>query len=202
VIEGDPPPDEGHLTEHRADSRTLLEGGFLRVRRDTVVLPDGGSASREYVVHPGAVVVVPLLPDGRLLLERQYRYPIAQVLLEFPAGKLDAGEAVLGCAVRELREETGYTAAEWALGGVMHNAAAYSTEIIHLVFARGLTAGPAQLDDGEFIEIVRHDEAELDAMAAHGEITDVKTLVGLLWLAQWRKGLRVLHWRPLGMMPR
>jgi ADP-ribose pyrophosphatase len=121
------PTDDGHLTEHRADSRTLLEGGFLRVRRDTVVLPDGGCATREYVVHPGAVVVVPLLPDGRLLLERQYRYPIAQVLLEFPAGKLDAGEAVLGCAVRELREETGYTAAEWALGGVMHNAAAYST---------------------------------------------------------------------------
>ncbi|HSM21486.1 MAG TPA: NUDIX hydrolase [Rubrivivax sp.] len=180
----------------------MLEGGFLRVRRDPVVLPDGGSATREYIVHPGAVVVVPLLPDGRLLLERQYRYPIAQVLLEFPAGKLDAGEGVLGCALRELREETGYTAAEWALGGVMHNAAAYSTEIIHLVFARGLTAGPAQLDHGEFIELVRHDEAELDAMAARGEITDVKTLVGLLWLAQWRKGLRVLHWRPLAMMPR
>lgn len=196
------PTDDGHLTENRADSRTLLEGGFLRVRRDTVVLPDGGTATREYVVHPGAVVVVPLLPDGRLLLERQYRYPIAQVLLEFPAGKLDAGEGVLGCAVRELREETGYTAAEWALGGVMHNAAAYSTEIIHLVFARGLTAGPAQLDQGEFIELVRHGEGELDAMAARGEITDVKTLVGLLWLAQWRKGLRVLHWQPLAMMPR
>lgn len=192
--------DDAHLAEHHCASSTLLLGGFLEVRRDTVRLPDGRQATREFVVHPGAVVVVPLLDDGSLLLERQFRYPVAQVLLEFPAGKLERGERVIDCAVRELREETGYSAAEWALGGTMHNAAAYSTEIIHLVFARGLQPGPAQPDDGEFIELVTMREDELDALSARDELTDVKTLVGLLWLAQWRKGLRRLDWQPLGMM--
>jgi len=194
--------DDAALVERRLDSQTLLRGNFLHVRRDTVALPDGSRATREYIVHPGAVVVVPLLDDGRLLMERQYRYPVAQVILEFPAGKLDAGEGVLGCAERELREETGYSAAEWAIGGVMHNAPAYATEIIHLVFARGLRAGPTQLDEGEFIELACVDEAELERLSASGGITDVKTLVAALWLSQWRRGLRALHWAPMSMMRR
>ena len=108
-----PPTDDDadpHLVERRVGGTTLVSGGFLDVRRDDVLLPDGSQATREYIEHPGAVVVVPMLDDGRLVLVRQYRYPVAKVLLELPAGKLDAGEAPLACAMRELDEETGYTA--------------------------------------------------------------------------------------------
>ena len=120
-------------------------------------LPDGHTATREYVVHPGAVVVVPLLDDGRVVLERQYRYPVGHVMIEFPAGKLDAGEDPLVCGQRELLEETGYSAREWAHAGAMHLAVAYSTEIIDIWFARGLALGERQLDHGEFLDVIhRH----------------------------------------------
>jgi len=111
------PPADGdpHLTEVCVDSAELLHGHFLHVKRDTVRLPGGALATREYVVHPGAVMVIPLMDDGRVLLERQYRYPMQRVMIEFPAGKLDAGETSLACAQRELKEETGYTAREWAV---------------------------------------------------------------------------------------
>ena len=186
---------DAHLREQRLDGRVLLEGGFLEVRRDEVRLPDGGTATREYVRHPGAVAVVPLLDDGRLVLVRQFRYPVGQVLLEFPAGKIDPGESVLACAQRELVEETGYRAGEWARAGLIHNAAAYSTEISEIWFARGLTAGAPRLDAGEFVETCLLDEAELEAHAARGELSDVKTLVGLMWLQKWRAGLWALDWR-------
>ena len=124
-----------HLKEECTASVELFKGNFLHAKRDTVRLPDGHTATREYVVHPGAVVVIPLLEDGRLVLERQYRYPIGHVMTEFPAGKLDAGEDPLLCGQRELLEETGYTAREWARAGAMHLAVAYSTEIIHVYFA-------------------------------------------------------------------
>ncbi len=107
-----PPADDSHLKEECVASEQLLQGNFLRVMRDTVRLPDGHAATREYVIHPGAVVVVPLLDDGRVVLERQYRYPIGHVMTEFPAGKLDAGEEPLLCGQRELLEETGYAARE------------------------------------------------------------------------------------------
>jgi ADP-ribose pyrophosphatase len=139
---------------------------------------------------------VPLLPDGRLVMERQYRYPLGRVLLEFPAGKIDPGEAPFTTAVRELIEETGYRATEWARAGVLHNAAAYSTEGIEIWFARGLTLGERALDHGELIELVSMHEAELDARAARGELTDAKTLIGLLWLQKWRAGLWPLQWQP------
>jgi ADP-ribose pyrophosphatase len=192
--------DDGHLVERPLASEVLLDGGFLRVQRDTVALPDGQHATREYVRHPGAVAVIPLLDDGRLLLERQYRHPLGQVILEFPAGKIDHGESTLACAERELAEETGYRAHEWAFACRLHNAAAYSTEAIEIWFARGLTPGPQRLDHGEFIELVRHTEAELEAMAACGELTDAKTLIGLLWLRQWRCGAWPLDWRPAATM--
>jgi ADP-ribose pyrophosphatase len=146
------------------------------------------------VVHPGAVVVVPLLDDGRLVMERQYRYPIGRTMLEFPAGKIDAGEPALSCAQRELAEETGYRAREWAVAGVLHTAMAYSTEVIHIVFARGLSAGERALDDGELIDIVLMSESELDAAAARGELTDAKTLISLMWLQKWRSGAWALQW--------
>ncbi len=124
-------------------------------------LPDGSTATREYVVHPGAVMVVPLLDDGRIVVERQYRYPMHRAMIELPAGKLDAGERTFDCARRELFEETGYRAREWAQAGVLHPVISYSTEFIEIWFARGLTAGERQLDTGEFLEVFTMSPAEL-----------------------------------------
>jgi ADP-ribose pyrophosphatase len=188
--------DDAQLVERCVQAEQVWRGRLLDVRRDTVQLPDGRQATREYIVHPGAVMIVPLLPDGRLLLERQFRYPMRRVMLEFPAGKKDAGEPSLATAVRELAEETGYRAAEWARAGVLHNAIAYSDEGIEVWFARGLVAGERRLDDGEFIHLVAHTEAELDALAAAGELTDAKTLIGLLWLHKSRAGAWPLRWQP------
>nr|WP_255763741.1 NUDIX hydrolase [Pelomonas sp. P7] len=174
----------------------VYQGHFLDVRRDRVALPDGSISHREYIRHPGAVMVVPLLDDGQLLMERQYRYPMGRVMLEFPAGKLDAGEDPLACGQRELLEETGYRAAEWAYAGVLHNAIAYSDEGIHIFFARGLVQGEQKLDEGEFLELVTHSARELDELAARGELTDAKTLIGLLWLQRWQQGAWPLNWQP------
>ena len=185
---------DAHLKEVLVTTEQVYRGHFLDVRRDVVSLPNGNTAVREYIVHPGAVMIVPLLDDGRLVVERQFRYPMARVMLEFPAGKLDAGEPPLACAMRELAEETGYRATEWARAGILHNAIAYSDEGIEVWFARGLTAGPARLDDGEFLDIEVSDQAALEAAACGGLLTDAKTLIGLLWLRQWREGRWPLHW--------
>jgi len=187
--------DDEPLIERRLGGRTLLEGGFLEVRRDDVALPDGSQATREYIKHPGAVAIIPLLDDGRLVLVRQYRYPIGRAIVEFPAGKLDEGESTLECARRELREETGFVAREWAFACEIHNAAAYSSESIWLYFARGLVAGPQRLDAGEFLEVLTLDEAELDALAAGSGLPDVKTRIGLHWLQRWRAGAWPLQWQ-------
>jgi len=187
--------DDTHLREEKIESKQVYQGHFLDVRRDTVRLPDGAESAREYIVHPGAVMIVPILDGGRLLLERQYRYPMGRVMLEFPAGKIDPGEDILACAKRELLEETGYTAKEWAHAGVLHNAIAYSDERIEIFFARGLVAGAQKLDEGEFLELVTHSATELDAMAAEGEMTDAKTLIALLWLTRWQDGEWALEWR-------
>jgi ADP-ribose pyrophosphatase len=181
-----------HLRERLVEPHTLLSGGFLTVRRDVVALPNGQHATREYVQHPGAVAVVPLLEDGRLVLVRQHRYPVDRLLLEWPAGKLDPGETTLACAMRELAEETGYAAAEWAFGGEIVNAAAYSTESLWIWFARGLRPGPTKLDEGEFVETVLLSEAELHALDRSGGLPDVKTIIGLNWLRAWRAGERAL----------
>jgi ADP-ribose pyrophosphatase len=186
---------DAHLREVRVASDAVYEGHFLKVKRDEVRLPDGKPAHREYIVHPGAVMIVPLLDDGRLLLERQFRYPMGRVMLEFPAGKLDAGEPPLRCAQRELLEETGYTAREWAHAGILHNAIAYSDEGIEIFFARGLTAGERALDEGEFLDLLSLSPAALDAMAQAGQLTDAKTLIGLLWLSRWQRGEWSLAWQ-------
>ena len=176
-------------------SEQVYSGAFLDVRRDHIRLPDGGTAQREYIVHPGAVMVVPLLDDGRLVVERQWRYPLGRAMLEFPAGKLERGEPPLQCAIRELIEETGYRAAEWARAGILHNAIAYSNEGIEVWFARGLTAGARQLDAGEFIDVSSAGLEELADLARLGKLTDAKTLIGLMWLQNWRAGLWPLQWR-------
>jgi len=191
----DPSETDPHLVERRVGGKTLLQGGFLEVRRDDVLLPDGKPATREFIQHPGAVAVIPLLDNGRVVLVRQFRYPVGKTIIEFPAGKLDDGEDILGCARRELQEETGYRAREWAFACEIHNAAAYSTESIWLYFARGLVAGPQQLDAGEFVEVVSLSEAELDALAASDGLPDVKTRIGLQWLQRWRAGAWSLQWQ-------
>lgn len=188
--------DDAHLREVTVASKQVWHGRFLDVRMDTVALPNGAQATREYIVHNGAVMVVPVLDDGRLVMERQFRYPLGRVMLEFPAGKIDGDEAPFVCGVRELEEETGYRAREWARAGVLHNAIAYSSERIEIWFARGLTRGAAKLDDEEFLEIVTHSEAEVEALCASGDITDAKTLIGLLWLQKYRAGLWPLTWQP------
>jgi ADP-ribose pyrophosphatase len=189
------PAADPQLREDGVSGMQVYRGHFLDVRRDEVRLPDGALGVREYIVHPGAVMVVPLLDDGRLVVERQYRYPMGRAMLEFPAGKLDGGEAALDCAVRELAEETGYRATGWARAGLLHNAIAYSTEGIEVWFARGLTLGAQRLESGEFLDVAIASEEELNRLAAGGELTDGKTLVGLLWLARWRAGQWPLEWR-------
>jgi ADP-ribose pyrophosphatase len=139
-------------------------------------------------------MIVPLLGDDRVVVERQWRYPMERAMLEFPAGKLEPGEPVLECAVRELAEETGYRAREWARAGILHNAISYSTEGIEVWFARGLEAGERQLDVGEFLDVFSLAIDDVDDAARRGEITDAKTLVGLLWLANWRAGRWSLQW--------
>ncbi len=184
------------LTEHCLHSEPVFEGGFLKASRDTVRLPDGATSTREYVRHPGAVVIVPLLDDGRVVIERQFRYPVGQHMLEFPAGKLDAGEDPLLCGQRELYEETGYTAREWARAGVMHLAIAYSTEVIHIYFARGLVAGERKLDEGEFLDVLTATPADLLAWSRKGDLTDAKSLTCLVWLQNVLSGAWTLDWKP------
>lgn len=188
--------DDAHLIETTLDQEQVFRGHFLDVRRAHIGLPGGGCATREYVVHPGAVMVVPLLDDGRLVMERQYRYPLQQVFLEFPAGKIDPGELTAASAMRELAEETGFRAAEWACAARLHNAIAYSTEFIEIWFARGLSPGDRQLDHGESLDVCAVAESELDRLAGRGELTDAKTLIGLQWLQKWRSGAWMLDWRP------
>jgi ADP-ribose pyrophosphatase len=190
-----PPPPDAHLRETTQRTEQVFKGNFLDVRRDIVSLPDARTASREYVVHPGAVMVIPLLDDGRLVMERQWRHPVARTMLEFPAGKLEQGEPPLTCGIRELREETGYRATQWARAAVTHNAIAYSTEGIEIWFARGLSLGPRHLDAGEFLDVVIATQEELEVLAGRGELTDAKTLIGLMWLQNWRAGLWTLQWR-------
>lgn len=183
-----------HLKETTLQSETVFRGHFLHACRDTVRLPDGRETTREYVVHPGAVMVVPLLDDGRVVLERQYRYPLHRAMLEFPAGKLDPGEPVLDCARRELQEETGYRARWWARAGVLHPVISYATEFIDIWFARGLTFGPRQLDEGEFLDVLSVTPQELLQACRDGLITDAKTLTGALWLQNVLRGDWTLEW--------
>jgi ADP-ribose pyrophosphatase len=188
--------DDKHLIEHKIDSRELFKGNFLHAFHDTVQLPDGASTGREYIVHPGAVMVIPLLPDGHVVLERQFRYPVQQVMIEFPAGKIDPGEEPLACARRELLEETGYSAREWARAGMLHPVVSYSTEFIDIWFARGLSMSKPALDHGEFLEVFTATPAELQAWCRDGRVTDGKTLAGMLWLQNVMSGEWLLDWKP------
>jgi ADP-ribose pyrophosphatase len=180
-----PPRD---LTERTVASRVLLRGRLLDVREDRVLLPDGSTATREYIRHPGAVVVIALLDDGQVVLERQWRHPLGRALIELPAGKLDAGEDVLSCARRELAEETGYVAGCWSELATVHPCVGYSDERLVFFLARGLRQEGARPDHGEHLEVF---SATLDRAlewAREGAITDAKTLIGLFWAEKLLRG--------------
>jgi ADP-ribose pyrophosphatase len=197
-MSSDKPSQDGlpdtHLREETIESNVAYKGHFLELRRDRVRLPNGKEAPREYVVHPGAVMIVAILPDGGIVTERQYRYPVRQTMIEFPAGKLDAGEGGLACAQRELWEETGYKAKRWAKAGIMHPVIGYATEIIEIWFAEDLTLGERHLDDGEFLDVFAASLQELEDWMRDGQLTDVKTIVGMMWLQKYRAGQWPLNW--------
>jgi ADP-ribose pyrophosphatase len=168
----------------------VFDGDLLHVRRDRVRLPNGGEAAREYVVHPGAVLMLPILADGRLVLERQFRYPVGRVMLEFPAGKIDPNETPLATAKRELREEAGYTAGTWQHLGTVHPEIGYSTEAIEIYIATDLAHVGAQLDEGEFLDVVLMTEDELLAAFDAGLVTDGKTVAALFAWQRHRQRAR------------
>ena len=178
------------LTEQTLNSRLVYEGTFLRLYVDDVRSADGHVGAREYLRHPGAVMIVPLLPDGRVVLERQFRYPLKRTVIEFPAGKIDVGEPPFKCAQRELLEETGYRAARWSYLGGLHNAIGYSDEKIEMFLAEELTHAGATLDAGETLEVFTAPWQELLQWVRDGTVTDVKTMLGVMWLEKVLAG----HW--------
>ncbi|WP_265948595.1 NUDIX domain-containing protein [Dechloromonas sp. A34] len=172
-----------HLIESEISSETVFKGVLLEVRKDFVELPNGKESIREYIVHPGAVVILAFLDNGNLLFERQFRYPLRRVFLELPAGKIDHGEATIDTARRELQEETGYTAREWEYLGMMHPCIGYSDERIEVFAARGLhLSGEKQLDHNEFLDVLELSPEAARQAVWSGQITDAKTIAALFWL--------------------
>ena len=176
------------LSETQLDSTRVYEGRLLKINKDRVRLPDGSESTREYVIHPGAVAILALLPDGKLVLERQFRYPHHREFIEIPAGKIDPGEDPLATAQRELKEETGYEAAQWRHVTTIHPLIAYSDEHIEIYFAQGLTQAERKLDAGEFLDVFTAEPAQAIEWVREGKITDVKTVIGLFWLERILRG--------------
>jgi ADP-ribose pyrophosphatase len=180
-------PGDDALRETRVDGEQVYLGALLDVRRDRARLPDGHEAVREYVVHPGAVLVVPIVDDGRMIVERQFRYPHDRSFIEFPAGKLDPGECPLATGVRELIEEVGYEAQVWTRLGVIHPVISYSTEAIEIYAAKGLSHVGAKLDPGEFLEVHEMSTDELHAALDEGRLTDAKSIAALALHERWMR---------------
>jgi len=175
------------FTERKLRSRTVYHGRLLHVLEDDVRLADGRTARREYVRHPGAVMIVPFLDSGTVVLVRQYRYPLARHFYEIPAGKIDRGERPLQAARRELREECGYTARNWRHLTTIHPCIGYSDERMELYLARGLAHVGDAPDDGELLEVVTVRLAAALRWVRQGRITDEKTVIGLLWADRFLK---------------
>lgn len=173
------------LLEKKLSSEDIYDGTLLHVKCDKVLLPNGREAAREWIKHPGAAAVIPVLPDGRIILVRQYRYPVGQVTLEVPAGKLDvAGEDPLECAKRELSEETGYTAERFHKLTSIATTVGFSDEVIHLYAAEGLHDGKQHTDEDEFINVVKVPLDEAVSMTEDGRIIDAKSIISILMLAR------------------
>jgi ADP-ribose diphosphatase len=169
------------LRERRISSKLVYDGKLLKVRSDTVQLPDGGTAGREWIEHPGAVAILAVTGAGELVMERQFRYPLGRDMIEVPAGKIDPGEDPLATAKRELAEETGYSASEWSHVATIHLAIGYSNEHIEIYLAKGLRQDKASLDDEEFLEVFTLPLATALDWVREGRITDSKTVSSLFW---------------------
>lgn len=193
MSEPSPNDNDSDLIETCISSEVMASGGMLTARRDQVQLPNGGTSQREYVIHPGAVVVVALLPNNKLVLERQFRYPLHQVFIELPAGKIDQGEAPLLTGQRELLEETGYSATKWVRLGLQHPCIGYSNEVIHIYLASDLTLGEHKRDDDEALQLFEASLQDCLGMVQRGEITDGKTIVALIWAEKYLQGA----WQPM-----
>lgn len=181
---------EHDLIERKLDSKTIFDGRILHVYDDAVMLPNGHTASRELIRHVGAVCVIPITDDGKVIVERQFRYPVDRILTEIPAGKLDSKDEDPELAARrELREETGYTADELIHLGVFYPAPAYSDEAIHMYLARGLHEGDQALDPDEFLEFQLVPLEELVQQVLAGRIPDIKTQAAVLraWCMQQKQ---------------
>jgi len=177
-----PNKESNDFTETQLTTKLVYDGKMLEVREDTVRLPDGKIARREYIRHSGAVVIIPLLDGNTVIMERQFRYPLGRHFLELPAGKIEPGEDPLATAQRELVEECGYRAGSWRHLATVHPCIGYSDERIEFYLARQLTAVERALDDGEFLEVVPMAVEEVLRQIKDGRITDVKVVVGLSWL--------------------
>lgn len=168
------------MDETTVDSKLVFEGKVLNLKVDTVNLPNGKQAVREVVVHPGAVAVVAVTDADELVLIKQFRYPVGQVIWEIPAGKLEKGEDPLSCAQRELAEETGHGAEQWKHLSTFFTTPGFSDEIMYIYLASGLHTDKQTADDDEFIELHYIPFAEALRMISDGEIKDAKTIAGIL----------------------
>lgn len=176
------------LYEQQLSTAKVYSGKLLQVHRDEVRLPDGNSSTREYIRHPGAVVVLPLTVEGELILERQHRYPLGRDFIEVPAGKIDPGEQTLACAQRELLEETGYIARDWQYVTTVYPCIGYADERLVFFLARNLDFVGHQRDADEFLEVFSLPVEQAMAMVKSGEICEVKTVIGLFWLEKILSG--------------
>ena len=170
------------LTEHHIETEQVTDGKFIRMHTDRVRLPDDTTAHREYILHPGAVVIAAFIDASTLVFEHQYRYSLGRHFTELPAGKIDAGEGELDTAKRELLEETGYISDDWQFALTMHPTIGYANEHIDLYIARNVHYVGHQRDEGEFLEVFTMTLEEAVARVGRGEITDTKTAFSLLWL--------------------
>ncbi len=173
--------DDSRFTEKCLESNVIYQGQVLKYQVDKVLLPNAKTSVREMVLHPGAICVVPVLPDGRIVFVRQYRYPIKQVLYELPAGKLDKGENPDNCAARELQEETGYSSLKIEKMGKIVTVPGFCDEIIHIYKATELVLGDSNPDDDEIVDTVILSEEQIQTMVKNGQIYDAKTLSSLFF---------------------